>query len=281
MAADVVALASAAWNRVANSWEHCQVTLAERVAAGTQPSTPFATPRDILYGNVAYVVITFALYRFMAGRKEGFNIKPIIAVYNLICVGLAGAVVYGVVTHKLQHPGTYACNVGNGTGPAEQRLAWYFWLFYIQKYWEFLDTWFFLLRRSFRQVTFLHVYHHSSISVVVGLILPHDFAGDVYLPIVLNSFVHVLMYSHYFITSVSSIKPWWSQYLTSLQLIQFVLIAAQCWISFQAGPTCGMPDFAKLLIFFYMGTMLILFGKFYVERYLKPKSGGERKAKAA
>jgi len=51
-------------------------------------------------------------------------------------------------------------------------------------------------------VTFLHLFHHSSITVVVGSILRYDYSGDMFLPILLNSVVHVLMYSHYFVTAL-------------------------------------------------------------------------------
>jgi len=40
-------------------------------------------------------------------------------------------------------------------------------VYYAQKFLEFGDTLFFLLRRSFRQLTPLHVYHHVSITLVV------------------------------------------------------------------------------------------------------------------
>ena len=51
-------------------------------------------------------------------------------------------------------------------------------------------------------MTFLHLFHHSSITVVVGSILRYDYSGDMFLPILLNSVVHVLMYSHYFVTAL-------------------------------------------------------------------------------
>lgn len=108
-------------------------------------------------------------------------------------------------------------------------MGWLIYVFFLQKFWEFLDTWIFILRKSFRQVTFLHLYHHSSITLVTASFI-FDIGGDFYLPALLNSFIHVLMYLHYFVTSIG-IKSWWSKYLTSLQLIQFVLIATQFSIS--------------------------------------------------
>jgi hypothetical protein len=38
-----------------------------------------------------------------------------------------------------------------------------------------------------------------------------------YLPILLNSLVHVLVYLHYFCTCIG-FHSWWSPYLTSLQV---------------------------------------------------------------
>jgi hypothetical protein len=37
------------------------------------------------------------------------------------------------------------------------------WIFYFSKIFEFMDTFIMALRYRFRQITFLHVYHHSSI----------------------------------------------------------------------------------------------------------------------
>lgn len=149
-------------------------------------------------------------------------------------------------------------------------LGWAIWLFYIQKYWEFLDTWFFLLRGSLRQVSFLHVYHHSSITFVVGTILPYSFSGDLYLPVLLNAIVHVVMYFYYFLTTIKVPFPWKS-YLTSMQLAQFVAIMSQNIIGWKSGSACGQPDFAKVLLTGYMASMLVLFGNFFVRNYIVPK----------
>jgi len=123
------------------------------------------------------------------------------------------------------------------------------------------------MRKSFRQVTFLHVFHHCSIDIVVGLILPFEFNGDMYLPIFLNALVHVLMYSHYLVSAMGLSTPW-KPYLTSMQLLQFVIIASQSMISLSRGDSCGGPYFGKLLMVAYMSSMLILFGNFFLRSYI-------------
>merc|ERR1740121_2778641 len=149
-------------------------------------------------------------------------------------------------------------------------LAHVFWVFYAQKFWEFFDTWFFILRKSFRQVTFLHIFHHASINIVVGLILPFEFNGDMYLPILLNALVHVLMYSHYLVSALGLSTPW-KPYLTSMQLLQFCTIAVQSAVSLSRGDSCGGPYFGKIAMVAYMGSMLVLFGNFFYHSYVLNK----------
>merc|ERR1711879_465129 len=146
---------------------------------------------------------------------------------------------YSFVCNKTIVPGS------NGDDGHARFMATVFWVFYAQKFWEFFDTWFFIMRKSFRQVTFLHVFHHCSINIVVGLLLPFEFNGDMYLPIFLNAVVHVLMYSHYLVAALGLSTPW-KPYLTSMQLLQFMLIATQSAISLSRGDTCGGPYFGKL-----------------------------------
>ena len=82
----------------------------ERVAAGTQPSTPGATPGFLIFANAGYVLITAALYFAMQRREKGFEIKGIITVYNLSCVIAAGYCAVHIILYKYQHPGSLACN---------------------------------------------------------------------------------------------------------------------------------------------------------------------------
>eukprot|EP01059_Diplonema_ambulator_P006634 TRINITY_DN16285_c0_g1_i1.p1 TRINITY_DN16285_c0_g1~~TRINITY_DN16285_c0_g1_i1.p1 ORF type:complete len:385 (+),score=126.48 TRINITY_DN16285_c0_g1_i1:66-1157(+) len=257
--------------RVLTSLDEATKAHAERVAAGVQPEvTSWGTSiQELVVANVAYYVITFLLYTWMQRREKRFEIRWVLQVYNLMCIAAAGYVFVGLVIEKASTPGTFACNPIL-EGKLGERYAWLFWAFYAQKFLEFCDTWFFILRKSFRQVTFLHLFHHSSITFVVGLILPYDYSGDMFLPIILNAFVHVLMYSHYLVTSLG-IKSWWSRHLTSLQLIQFCLISTQSYIAYQSGPACGAPDFAKVLMILYMCSMLILFGNFFFRKYILRK----------
>jgi hypothetical protein len=52
------------------------------------------------------------------------------------------------------------------------------------------------------------------------------YAGDVYFTIVANSFIHLLMYFYYFLSTFGP-APAWGKYLTQLQMVQFVLMNLQ------------------------------------------------------
>ena len=73
-----------------------------------------------------------------------------------------------------------------------------------------------------------------------------DINGDcVVTAAILNSFVHVLMYSHYLVASVGGSTPW-KKYLTMCQLVQFAICFCHPLIAYTIGPDCGYPDFLKV-----------------------------------
>ena len=179
-------------------------------------------------------------------------------------------------------------------------------VYYAQKFLEFGDTLFFVLRRSFRQLTVLHLYHHVSITLVVSapaspdtrmcrhrmpssLLLPHptsqtaaflryDVNGDTYLPALCNSAVHVLMYSHYLLAAFG-VDTFWKVHLTSLQLVQFLVVMAQSLVSLAKGTACGFPLWLKLVMVAYQLSMLVLFAAFFVDSYLKTQKARRAKGK--
>ena len=152
-------------------------------------------------------------------------------------------------------------------------------VYYAQKFLEYGDTLFFVLRLRLRQLTFLHVYHHVSITLVTALFLRYDVNGDSYLPALANSVVHVLMYSHYLL-SAFGVDAWWKRQLTALQLVQFGGVMAQSIYSAWRGQGCGFPDWLKVVMIAYQLTMLGLFGAFFVSSYLGARAKRIAKGKA-
>jgi elongation of very long chain fatty acids protein 4 len=160
------------------------------------PPPPLTDRRGLLiYGNICYFSTLALLYLWMRDR-EAYNPRLFMQFYNLSCVLLAGISGVCILLYKVSHTGgKFVCNPRGGqlNDTADGLLQWGFWFFYHQKYWEFLDTFIFMLRKSYRQVSFLHVFHHSSITIVTAIAVQFDSSGDTYLASLLNSWVHVLM----------------------------------------------------------------------------------------
>lgn len=268
-------------DNVAASYQAAHTRYLARVERGVQPLPEVLG--WVVGGITVYALITFVLYRWMAARTgEGFKLKSVIAIYNVICVFAAAYVVVGYIYTKLtyNYPPHFACNDNESIDEATPIAAHLLVVFFAQKFWEFLDTWFFILRKNFRQVTVLHVYHHMSIVAVVGILIPYNYSGDIYLPVFLNSCVHVIMYAYYAATIlevktiVSIVKP----YITTLQLAQFLMIGYQAYL----GSNCMSSQslFANVLLMLYMLSMLVLFSNFFLQSYIFKPSAPNRKQDA-
>lgn len=127
-----------------------------------------------------------------------------------------------------------------------------------------------ILRKSAHQISFLHIYHHSSITFVSLYLLTYTITGDIILPVMLNSSIHVIMYGYYLITGLGIKLPVIvKKSITVIQLIQFVLIAVQSILGYKYG--CGLPTWLNYLLVGYMVTMIVLFSRFFINTYVLPK----------
>ncbi|XP_016995627.2 very long chain fatty acid elongase 4 [Drosophila takahashii] len=152
--------------------------------------------------------------------------------------------------------------------PQEMRIATALWWFYISKVLEFADTAFFILRQKWTQLSFLHVYHHSTMFVFCWVVVKWVPTGSTYVPAMINSFIHIIMYSYY---ALSVLGPRvqkflrWKRYLTRLQLVQFIFIFL--WASQMLLRGCEYGTWITLSMAIYSLPFLFMFGKFYVQNY--------------
>lgn len=79
------------------------------------------------------------------------------------------------------------------------RLQFIYWLNYLFKYVELLDT--FLLIARKKPVTFLHEYHHAA-TLVLCWIQQREYSTVQWVPIFLNLGVHVIMYYYFAMTAL-------------------------------------------------------------------------------
>lgn len=96
------------------------------------------------------------------------------------------------------------------------------WLYLVNKLMDLLDTVFFVLRKKTQQITFLHVYHHIMMCVLSLVGARYMGGGHSVFIGILNTFVHVWMYTYYLLAAYDSSYQkniWWKKYITILQLV--------------------------------------------------------------
>jgi elongation of very long chain fatty acids protein 4 len=198
-----------------------------------------------------------------------FVYKPIMFVYNCTQVALCAYMMYGaVVVYNDQNYEPYC----NKYDPKRVDMARMTHIFYLSKILDFADTLFMVLRGKHGQITFLHIYHHISIFLIYWLNANAGYDGDIFLTIVLNSFIHFIMYGYYAFTSLPVIgkfrifklvKP----LITNCQMIQFLCMNAQAFALL--ANDCPFPKRITILYIPYIFSLLLLFANFSKKTYKK------------
>ncbi|XP_059143062.1 elongation of very long chain fatty acids protein 7-like [Physella acuta] len=226
---------------------------------------------------LAYFIFVWISPSLMKNVKA-FEMRNLLVVYNLAMVALSTYTFYEFLMSGWLTGYSLGCQpVDYSNSPQAVRMARVCWLFYISKFIELLDTVFFILRKKFNQVSFLHVFHHGimPISWWFGVKLVPGGFGTFHS--LLNSFIHLVMYTYY---GLSALGPsfhkylWWKKYMTSMQMIQFVAVTIHsAQLLFM---DCDYPIFFVYWIGLYAVIFLFMFAKFYVQAYLKPASSHQK-----
>ena len=98
-------------------------------------------------------------------------------------------------------------------------FGWWAKVFYVSKFYEFVDTWILILKG--KEASFLQVYHHTGIAIAMWAACASS-SNWVVWPVVLNSFIHTLMYT-YFAAATMGYRSPLAKMLTTMQLTQFVV----------------------------------------------------------
>ncbi|KAI1293576.1 putative protein for very long chain fatty acid elongation [Halotydeus destructor] len=225
---------------------------------------------------IVVIYVLFVKYvgpKLMANRRP-FELRNVLLLYNLAMV------VYNSV--MWYHGGIYGWfgkyNVNcqpvdysrsaDGLGMANTAHA-----YFMSKIIELLDTVFFVLRKKDSQVTFLHVWHHSF--MVISMWWGVKFAPGGHGSFIgfVNSFVHIIMYTYYFLSALGpEVAPYlrWKKYLTTIQMIQFACFfvhAMQLTII-----ECNYPKFLVYCTLVNSVVFMAMFAQFYMTSYRKRKS---------
>lgn len=222
--------------------------------------------------SLAYFAMIFFGTRYMKNREE-FKIKPYIFVYNMYQCLLNIWTVVSVIQEVSTNP-IFTGILGNRptTGVATFRISYLVWTHYNNKFVELLDTVWMVLRKKNNQISFLHCYHHILMIWAWFFVCRIEPTGDAYFGGTVNSFIHIIMYGYYTLALLNIPCPW-KKWITTAQMVQFVL----CFVQAAYGMYLGYyPFYFPLAQQFVMLNMLVLFGNFYMKSY-----GGKKDEKKA
>ncbi|CAO2813252.1 unnamed protein product [Amaranthus hypochondriacus] len=162
------------------------------------------------------------------------------------------------------------CFPANQTPPRGPVFFWAY-IFYLSKILEFIDTLLIILSKSIKRLSFLHVYHHSTVLIMCYIWL---YTSQSLFPIALvtNASVHTVMYAYYFMCTVG-IRPSWKRLVTDCQIIQFVfsfcISGVMLYYHFSGTKCSGFLGWCFNAVF--NASLLYLFISFHTQNYKKKK----------
>jgi len=226
----------------------------------------------ILGGHFAYIAIVFALRAYMRTREKPFNPKFLMLMYNITQVVLSLAMTVGLAPYLVN-------NMYNLGGSFTADIEFWILVHYAAKFFDMMDTVFMVLRKSDKQLSFLHLYHHLTIGMIWGMLLHWGVGnGTAFFGAWINSLVHALMYTHYLLASFGVHNPF-KKYLTQFQMLQFGLCILHAVLVLTVDPT--FPRFWAMLQASYHPTLLVLFADYYTREIKAKKAAAKVEAKKA
>ncbi|KAK9881693.1 hypothetical protein WA026_017212 [Henosepilachna vigintioctopunctata] len=248
-----------------------------RVKDWAMMSSPFPTVIICLIYAYSMKVIGPKL---MENRKP-FQLKNTLIVYNLFQVIFSTWLFYeSCVSGWMNHYSLKCQPVDYSETPLAMRMARGCWWYYISKFSEFFDTLFFVLRKKNRQISTLHIIHHGVMPLSVWFGVKFSPGGHSTFFGFLNTFVHIIMYSYYLLAALGPSYQkylWWKKYLTTIQMIQFVLVMVH---AFQLlFIDCNYPKAFVWWIGGHAVMFYFLFSQFYNETYKDDRKEKKEKVK--
>jgi len=239
------------------------------------PLVSSPTPCILLLLKYILVVGVCFVYQktFPAKEKkpEGPFFKAFVMFHNLFLSLLSLWMMVKTLYHALTSDYTL---IGDAYIPERDAdFAWVVYIFYLSKYYEFIDTYIMLIKGNLKQVSFLHVYHHLSTAFIFALVTKIAPGGDAWFSISFNSGVHVIMYMYYFLAAIIKTPEerkkylWWGKYLTQLQLTQFFCNIIQAGLSYFYSPYWAAGKYLQIVD---VSVLIVLFMNFYIQKYQKP-----------
>ncbi|KAI9933139.1 hypothetical protein ASPWEDRAFT_116271 [Aspergillus wentii DTO 134E9] len=244
--------------------------------------TPMSTFKETAIALVIYYIIIFGGREVMKFFQP-LKLNTLFMIHNFYLTAISGTLLVLFMEQLIPtvwRHGIYFTICEHDGGWTQPLIVLYY-LNYLTKYLELIDTAFLFLKK--KPLTFLHTYHHGATALLcytqlIGLTAVQWVVID------LNLFVHVVMYWYYF-QSARGVRIWWKQWITRLQILQFIIglgfiyFASYTYFTstyFQWMPNmgkCAGEEFAAFSGMAIISSYLFLFISFYIATYQKAAKG--------
>jgi elongation of very long chain fatty acids protein 4 len=234
-----------------------------------------SSPWPTLSISLAYIIFAVFVPKILKGRK--IPVFYLVIPYNFVLV-IVNLYMVVELLYTTWHYNWKCCEVDYSNNEFALRTAKVLWLYYISKIVEMLDTVFFICKGNYHQLSFLHIYHHSTIFILWWLGVKFVPGGNAVPGAIINSSVHVIMYSYYFFAAFGPLFKkylWWKRYITGIQLTQFAIALTQSISAYNTG--CRWPNWMYIWFNGYQISFLFLFGNFYIVNYINKKPSIKQK----
>lgn len=213
----------------------------------------------------AYLLFVYLIGPRMMKDKPAFKLKKFMCIYNILqvlsCLYLIDRM-WKLASWDIFN--TTKCKIYSPNTDKEEYKLYIDLVFkiYLLKVFELTDTVIFVLRKKQRQISFLHVFHHSSTITVAWLPIHYFKSSANWFSVYLNTWVHVVMYSYYFFANVCSAETMKKftlikKCITITQMVQFVLVLIQAvYIKIYC-------QIHSALLLYYVCVVIIIFYGFY------------------
>ncbi|KAJ3620804.1 hypothetical protein MTP99_004723 [Tenebrio molitor] len=230
------------------------------------------TPVQLITIIACYLLLIYKLGpNFMKERKT-LELKKILVVYNILQIFLNLGIFIMAATYLRNQ--SFFCIPSDKSESPEATLALRVHHSYLLlKYFDLVETVFYVLRKKERQISFLHVYHHIGVltaSWVSGKYFP---GGQAIYVALYNTLIHCIMYVYYLLSAWNpnySKDIWWKKYVTLLQIVQHCLVFISM-LPAVVNVNCTYPKGWAALLIINVGFIIYLFARFYKNTYLSKK----------
>ncbi|XP_003737852.1 elongation of very long chain fatty acids protein 4-like [Galendromus occidentalis] len=233
------------------------------------------SPSGILSICALYLVVVLKLGPDWMRDRKPLNIKFLVRGFNLLqVISNSYFVIYGAYLAYGRVGFRLICEPSHmRTDQESLRLLSLYYFYFLIRLSDFVDTLFFVLAKKQGHVSFLHVYHHLCVVLNGWIGLRSGWINGVLFGIFMNASIHIIMYSYFMLATFPKMRPylWWKKYLTSAQIIQFLVFCYFATVVVKNKHDCGYPQAMIYSGIANVILLLLLFSKFYLDTYIRNK----------